>query len=161
MTDDTTSDTPTTLDPRTARDSLDAATAHQRATRDSGLWFARYMAVFGAGFGVLTLLLGLGPDGSDAYLWWLLGVMGLWAVLLVVMVLWAWRRPVMVTPPRRIAVPGWVGTGVLYGAALFLSIGQAYPVWAWLLAAVVVAAPLLLAAGALRHDVHRADVAGR
>lgn len=120
-------------------------------TRHAGRWYARYMAVFGGGFGLMTLLLGLGPDADAAGLWWALALMAVWAVFVAGMVVWAFRRPVQGDLQSRTYVPGWVGTGVLYAAALFVGLGQDLPVWAWVLAALVV--PLPLVASAVR--VHR------
>lgn len=114
-------------------------------TRHAGRWYARYMAVFGAGFGLMTLLLGLGPDGAEG-VWWSLGLMAVWAVLVTVMVVWAFRRPVQGALSGRTYVPGWVGTGLLYAAALFGGLDRDLPVWAWVLAALVVPLPLLVAA---------------
>lgn len=120
-------------------------------TRHAGRWYARYMTVFGGGFGLMTLLLGLGPDGDATGVWWALGLMAVWAVFVAVMVVWAFRRPVQGAVQGRTYVPGWVGTGVLYAAALFGGLGQNLPVWVWVLAALVV--PLPLVASAVR--VHR------
>ena len=115
-------------------------------TRRAGRWYARYMFVIGGGFGLMTLLLGLGPDGDAAGVWWALGLMAVWAVFVAVMVGWAFRRPVQGALQGRTYVPGWVGTGVLYAAALFGGLGQNLPVWAWMLAALVVPLPLVVSA---------------
>lgn len=135
----------------TAGETLRQAHELTSRTRHAGRWYARYMAVFGGGFGLMTLLLGLGPDGDAAGVWWALGLLAVWAVFVAVMVVWASRRPVQGVLQGRTYVPGWVGTGVLYAAALFGGLGQNLPVWAWVLAALVV--PLPLVASAVR--VHR------
>lgn len=122
-------------------------------TRRAGRWHARYMAVFGVGFGLLTLALGLGPAGDSTGPWWVLGLVVAWAAFVVVMVVWAVRRPVQGSLDHRVAVPGWVGTGLLYGATLFYGLGRGLPPWGWALASVAVALPLLVTAARVRRSL--------
>ena len=140
------------------RDKVDA-TAAAAALRDSSAlteqtmrdarWYARYMTLFGIGFAVITVLLGLGPDQA----WWPVVVLVGWGVLVGFMVTWAVRRPVQPSVRARRYVPGWVATGVASGVALFAGLSFEWPVWAWLAAAIVVATPLLISAWQLRRGV--------
>lgn len=142
MTDDT-------IDASTAANTLRDSAGLAARTRRQGRWYARYMTVFALGFAAMTLLLGLGPQRP----WWVAVMLGVWTVVVVVMLAWAARRPVRpVVGPRRYLF-GWVGTGVFYGVALFVGLGRGLPFWVWLLAAVVVALPLLLAAWRLRRSI--------
>ena len=118
-------------------------------TRRDGLWYARYLTVFAVGFAAMTLLLGLGPQRT----WWVAVLLGVWAVVVTAMVVWAGRRPVRPKIPPRYFVPGWIGTGTFYGVALFVGLDRDLPPWLWLVAAVVVALPLLLSAWGLRRSV--------
>ena len=80
MSDETATPTPTaarSTDAAAAGSALRAADALAGRTRRSGLWYSRYMQVFGVGFGVMTLLVGLGPDGEDS-LTWVLVCIGAW-----------------------------------------------------------------------------------
>lgn len=125
-----------------ASDLADADRAAGRVRRQSR-WMARYMGAFAAGFAVLTLILGL---VEPRWLSWpASGV--LWAGLTTAMVVWANRRPATARGVGRRALWGWLGTGVLYGVALFAGIpGQLGNLAYWLPAAAVVALPLAVAA---------------
>lgn len=119
----------------------DLARAGQAAGRmhTEARWMARYLAVFAAGFAALTLILGLVEP-----LWLRLTISGaLWVPLVAGMVAWAMSRR---TSPRgvgRRALWGWVGTGVLYAAALVVGTpGQLGNPAYWVPAAVLVALPL-------------------
>jgi len=104
-------------------------------------WIATFLAVFGVGFGALTLLLGLVQP--FALRMTIFAVC--WPILIIGMVIWSRRQPAA-PRGRLVGVWGWVGTGVLYGVALFVGtpalIGRAEY---WVPAAVVVALPLCIA----------------
>lgn len=136
-----------------AGETLQRADELSARTRHAGRWYARYMTVFGVGFGLMTLLLGLSPQDDATAVWWTLGLIAVWAVFVLVMVVWAARRPVQGALEGRTYVPGWVGTGLLYAAALFLGLGLGVPVWAWVLAALVVPLPLLVSAGRVHRSL--------
>lgn len=106
-------------------------------------WFVRYLAVFAAGFGVLTLVLGLVDP-----LWLRLTISGvLWIPLVIGMAWWAFHQRATASGVGRRALPGWVGSGVLYAVALFVGTpGQLGNPAYWVPAAVVVALPLAIAA---------------
>jgi hypothetical protein len=71
------------------------------------------------------------------------------------MLVWALRHRVQGRVPTRVVVPGWVGTGLLYAAALWVGTATA-ATWAWwVLAAVVVPLPLLAAAAVLHTSARR------
>lgn len=112
---------------------------------------AIYLAVPGAGFAVMTLVLGLTSLGPAV----------LPAIFIPVMMVgvWASRQPaVMANTGRRLA-PYWVGTGLLYAVALAVGINRfkGEPGY-WVPAAILVGAPLII--GAWResresaHDTH-------
>lgn len=151
ITTDTTGDPAAPLDRNrpgegaTAGEALRQADELTSRTRRAGRWYARYMFVVSGGFGLMTLLLGLGPDG-EAGRWWALVLLAAWAVFVAVLLAWAVRRPVQGAIGGRRYIPGWVGTGALYAAALFGGRDQNLPVWAWVLAALVVPLPLVVAA---------------
>lgn len=130
------------MNPQDARAALDAAETAAAALRRSARWLAIYMAVFGIGFGVITVVIGLIGPSSIAI------VMTVWVVLIMGMQRWAMTR--LAHPGggvnRRTAV-FWIGSGALYGLALFVGItwmpGQ---VAFWLGAGVIVSLPLLFGA---------------
>lgn len=128
-----------------AQATADLARGEKAASRirNESRWFARYLAVFAAGFGVLTLVLGLVDP-----LWLRLTVSGvLWIPLVIGMVVWAVRQRASPDGAGRRALPGWIGTGVLYGVALFVGTpAQLGNAAYWLPAAVVVVLPLGIAA---------------
>lgn len=124
-----------------AADLARAGLAAGRISRQSR-WMVHYTAVFATGFGVLTLVLGLvGP------LWLRMTISGvLWAGLVSGMLMWARRRPATSRGVGRRVTWGWIGTGVLYGAALFAGTpGQLGNVAYWVPAAIVVTLPLAAA----------------
>ncbi len=146
MSDDMTAATGTTIGDTsrgTAADALRRADDLGMRTRQASRWYVRYMAVFGVGFGLMTLLLGLGPQDATGVVWWTVAVLVVWGLFVAAMVLWAVRRPVQGILCGRNYVPGWVGTGALYAAALFGGLGRDLPVWAWVLMALVVPVPLV------------------
>ncbi|MFC3689319.1 hypothetical protein [Aquipuribacter hungaricus] len=145
--------TPTVPDAAAARSAVAGADALGARARQAGGWYARYMLVFGAGFGVMTLLLGLGPDSPRAAVTWMLVLVPAWACFMVGMVVWATRRPVQGELRGRAYVPGWVGTGVLYALALAVGTTADLPVQGWFAAAVVVPLPLVLSAVRLRRSL--------
>lgn len=107
--------------------------------RTASRWMARYLAVFAAGFGVLTLVLGLvSPLGLR------MAVAGaLWIPLVVGMVVWAMRRPAADRGVGRRVLWGWIGTGGLYALALVIGTpARLGEVVYWAPAAVLVALPL-------------------
>lgn len=127
---------------RAAADLARAASATGRV-RDEARWVARYLAVFGAGFAVLTVELGMVTP-----LWLSLTIAGaLWIPLVTGMVVWAMRRRAAARGAgRRLAVP-FAATGALYGAALAVGLpDQVGNAAYWVPAAVVVALPMVVAA---------------
>lgn len=114
-----------------------------RCVEGRSRWIAVYLAVFGAGYGVVTLILGLVTP-----LWLRMAIFGvLWACLVVGMVFWAHLQPAVPRYRRRRGAWGWAGTAVLYAAAIGIGTpGLMGQVAYWLPAAVLVATPLLLAA---------------
>lgn len=142
-----------TMDATTAGAALREADELGTRTRRAGRWYARYMLVFGGGFGLMTLLLGLGPDAGPRALWWALGLTGVWAVFVAVMVAWAFRRPVQGELKGSTYVPGWVGTSLLYALALGVGLNLDLTAWAWVVAALVVPLPLALSAVRLHRSL--------
>lgn len=129
------------------RDQAATDLAHARRSagrvRAEARWFVRYLVVFAAGFGVLTLVLGLVEP-----LWLRLTVSGvLWLPLVAGMAWWASRQRATTSGVGRRALPGWIGTGGLYAVALFVGtpdqLGR--PAY-WVPAAVVVTLPLAVTA---------------
>lgn len=122
---------------------LDRAERAAALVRRQSRWMARYLGVFAAGFGALTLILGLVEP-----LWLRMTVSGvLWAGLVLGMVLWANRRPATARGAGHRGLWGWIGTCALYGVALFVGTpGHLGEVAFWVPAAVVVAIPLAIAA---------------
>lgn len=120
-----------------ARADLVAGRVHGRSR-----WMANYLAVFGAGFGVVTLVLGM----VEPYPLKMTIFAVFWTSLVVGMVGWARSRPAAPRGRWR-GVWAWVGTGVLYPAALLIGLpGQAGRPAFWVPAAVLVAAPMAAAA---------------
>jgi predicted lipid-binding transport protein (Tim44 family) len=132
------------LSPSQAQADLARADASARRIGTRARWMSVYLAVFGVGFGALTLVLGLAGSPSMTI------VMPLWGVLIAVMVVWSQRQLASRRGTGRRVAVYWVGTGALYGIALF--VGDAHfpgrPAF-WIPAALIVAAPLL--AGAIRE----------
>ncbi|WP_300012512.1 hypothetical protein [Pseudonocardia sp.] len=130
-----------------SRDQAASALAHADRSaarvRTQTRWFVRYLAVFAAGFGVLTLVLGLVQP-----LWLRLTIsMALWIPLVAGMAWWAQRQRATAGGAIRRTVPGWIGTGALYAAALFVGTpGQLGNPAYWVPAAVVVTLPLAVVA---------------
>lgn len=150
MTDHDATSVPSTT-PSTDRATADLEQSRGLAasSRSASGWYATYMTVFGLGFAVLTLLIGLGPDDAA-----FLGVaLAAWAVLTVAALVWAGRRPVGPHAPTRLVVPAWVGSGVLYGGALFAGLAWFSHPLHWVAAAVLVALPLLLGAVQVRREL--------
>jgi hypothetical protein len=106
-------------------------------------WMWLYLAVFAAGFGGITLILGLVQP-----LWLRMTIFGvLWPYLVVGMVVWSRQQPAASRDGRRRALWAWVATPVLYSAAVWVGTpSQLGRVAYWLPAAVVVAVPLAVAA---------------
>ena len=153
MTDDSSGTTHATIDAAAAATALHETDALGARTRRATGWYARYMVVFGVGFGLMTLLLGLGPDQPRAAITWMLVLVAAWAVFMVAMVVWAVRRPVQGELHGRGYVPGWVGTGLLYALALGAGTPLDLSAWGWLAAAVVVPLPLVLSAWRLQRSL--------
>ncbi|MDQ1654073.1 MAG: hypothetical protein QOI35_3273 [Cryptosporangiaceae bacterium] len=132
------------LSPSQAQADLARADESARRIGTRARWMSVYLAVFGVGFGALTLVLGLAGSASMTV------VMPLWGVLIAVMVVWSQRQLATRRGTGRRIAGYWIGTSVLYGVALFagLSRFQGRPAF-WIPAALVVAAPLL--AGAFRE----------
>ena len=104
-------------------------------------WMATYFTVFGLGFGVVTLILGLvQPLALRMTIF-----ATCWPVLVIGMVLWA-RRQRAAPRGRFRGVWAWIATGILYGVALAVGM-PAFEgrVGYWAPAAVVVALPLCVA----------------
>jgi len=129
--------------PTAARDALSSAASSADRVRAQARWMSTYLAVFGLGFAVLTLLLGL---VEPLLLRMSLISLG-WPLLIGGMVIWAGRRPASLRGTFGRVVKYWIGTGVLYGIVLF--VGTTWLMGEesfWIPAAAVVAAPLLIGA---------------
>lgn len=111
--------------------------------QDRSRWMATYLGVFAAGFGAVTLIVGL-----VAPLWLRMTIFGvLWTCLVVGMVIWSRLQPAVPRAQCRRGAWGWVGTAVLYAAAVWIGTpGLFGQVVFWLPAAVLVATPLAVAA---------------
>ncbi len=106
-----------------------------------GRWFRTYLLAFGVESLVLVVLLGLGGRGV------MVAAMVGWGVLVAVMAGWASRQRVQLTGAGRRLTVAFAAWGVLYGLALVIGLSSAPGAPAfWVPAAVVVAAPLLVAA---------------
>lgn len=132
------------LSPSQAQADLVRADESARRIGTRARWMSVYLAVFGVGFGVLTLVLGLAGPAS------MVVVMPLWGVLIVVMVVWSHRQLATRRGTGRRIAGYWIGTAALYGIALFAGIERfpGRPAF-WIPAALAVAAPLLT--GAIRE----------
>jgi len=128
---------------RQAADSLPTPEVTAEKKRQSARWMGIYMAVFGVGFGLMGLLIGLVGSHPAA----VLGVLGAWSLVVGVMVFWSARQgAVLAMPPRR-TVPYWAGSAVLYAVGLFGGLALAPgDVRFWIPAAAVIAVPLLIGA---------------
>lgn len=132
--------------PTAAREALTSAAGSAERVRAQARWMSTYLAVFGIGFGVLTLLLGLVQPLSLRIAAMSLG----WPLLVAVMVGWAARRPASLKGTSTRVTKYWVGTAGLYGVALVIGTPRLIGEWLyWVPAAALVAAPLL--AGAVRE----------
>jgi hypothetical protein len=125
-----------------AADLARAEQANERV-RSRARWMSAYLGVFAVGFGALTLILGLVTP-----LWLRMTISSvLWAPLVVGMVWWTRQQPAAPRDWCRRGGWGWAGTGVLYGAALWIGTpGLLGRVEYWVPAAVLVTIPLALAA---------------
>ncbi len=106
-----------------------------------GRWFRAYLLAFGLGSLALVVLLGLGDRGV------MVAAMVGWGVLVAVMAVWASRQRVQLAGAGRRLTAAFAVWGVLYGLTLVigLSLAPGAPAF-WVPAALVVAAPLLVAA---------------
>ena len=150
MTDDTTGtavepatdrDPGTVLHPAEARASLRQVDEVSVRTARQARWWVLFMAVFALGFGALTLLVGTAEGPRD-----LIAPMVAFGALTVGMTGIALSRPVQGGFSYGVFLTGWLGTSVLYGIALGAGIALGLPLWGWVVAAVVVAAPLAVSA---------------
>lgn len=134
------------VSPAAARAALLSASTTSERVRAHARWMGTYLAVFAAGFGILTLLFGL---VSPLQLRMTLFGVG-WPLLMLSMVWWAGRRPASLRGTSRRVAKYWVGTTFLYGVVLLVGtprlVGDARY---WVPAAALVAAPMFL--GALRE----------
>jgi hypothetical protein len=129
------------LSPSQAQADLARADESARRIGTRARWMSVYLAVFAAGFGLLTLVLGLvGPKA-------MIVVMPLWGVLIVVMVVWSQRQLATRRGIGRRIAGYWIGASALYVAALFIGLPdlEGRPAY-WIPAALTVAAPLAVAA---------------
>lgn len=133
------------LTPEDARAALGAAAASSARVRGPARWMSVYLGVFGLGFGVLTLLLGLVHERPLRAV-----LLAGWAVLCLAVVAWAARRPAHLAGTGARTGRYWMLTAVLYGIALAAGLPQEDAgLGYWLPAAVVVALPMLV--GAVRE----------
>lgn len=115
--------------------------------RDRSRWLAVMFGAFSGCFGVVTLVLGLVAPRPGMLVPTVVTVLACVAVLLTGTLVWAFTRPAQPRGRGRGAW-AWISTGTLYAAALLagtyghLSLRVAY----WVPAAIVVAAPLAVAA---------------
>ncbi len=131
-----------------ARRALAAAEASGARAQAQGRWTGTYMAAFGLGFGILTVLVGLIGDAP----WALVVVIALWAGFTAVMVGWSTRQRATDRAAANRMRVWWVLTTVLNGLALATGLSYVGPAPAyWWPAGVVVALPLLLGAARERR----------
>ncbi|TQN44051.1 hypothetical protein FHU33_3531 [Blastococcus colisei] len=99
------------------------------------------MAGFAVAIGALTLLIGSAARPHDI----VAPISGI-VTLAIATVACAYSRPVRGGFSRRVYRAGWIGTGLLYAAALVAGILLGWPLWGWVIASIVVAIPLAVAA---------------
>jgi hypothetical protein len=127
------------LAPERARADLARAAESARRLHDRANWMPRFLVVFAVGFGLITAVVGLMTDPRV-----LLVVLPVWAVVVVVMVVWTFRqRATLRGAGTRMMVP-WGVTAALYSGAV-AGLPRGKPL-IWAVAAIVVAAPLTIAA---------------
>jgi hypothetical protein len=131
------------ITPDEARAALDSAVTASGRVRAQARWMSTYMAVFAVAFLLLTLVVGL-VESTPIRL--TVGIGG-WFVLVVVMMWWISRRTAMLTGSAWRTAPYWLGTVLLYTAALIVGLpdreGQ---VTYWVPAAIIVALPMAIGA---------------
>src|SRR5262245_25201111 len=134
----------TSEQPTPSRAAGDLARAADVAARlrSRSRWMAGYLALFGLGFAVITVLLGLLRSTPLR-----VAVIALWLPFVVAMVVWSSRQRVIARRAGRRAVPYWAATALLYCGVLV--IGTPHLVGRlnyWLPAAAIVALPLMIGA---------------
>ncbi|NLF03675.1 MAG: hypothetical protein GX593_01475 [Actinomycetales bacterium] len=134
------------ITPDAARAALDSAATARDGVHAHARWMPIYMVTFGIGFGAAAFLLGM----IESF-WWRMGLfMAIWLVFVLSMVRWAAGRQASVRTSLRRTAPWWIGTGVLYAAALFVGTGRFQGELAfWAPATVLIAVPLVV--GGLRE----------
>ncbi len=127
--------------PSEARRLLAEAARAQDRLGSRGGWIRRYLLVFAAAALVVFPLIGLGGTTGSAV------AVGGWLALVSLMSWWASRQTATERGGSRRNLAGFVVWGALYGLGLLLGfeLFPGEPLY-WLPAAVVVAAPLALAA---------------
>jgi len=117
------------------------ATTARRALAARGNWLRTYLLVFAAGSVAVVLLIGLGGRRGATI------AMMLWLFLVAAMSWWGVRQQVILRGHKRRSFLAFGGWGVLYGTTLLvgLYLFADQPAF-WVPAAVITAAPLVLAA---------------
>ena len=116
-----------------------ASAAVQRRTR----WISTYLGAFAAGFGALTLVLGLVDQPQVR----LVTATGLWVAFVVLMATWARRQPAAGRRANVQTAPYWAASMVCYLIVLLSGLpGRQGQVAFWIPAAILVAAPLAFGA---------------
>lgn len=131
------------ITPSDARSAIRAAESAAARTRRSARWMASHTVVFGAGFAVMTLLLGLTNVSINTPV--VLPTM--WGGLMAVMLIWAHRQRAALAGLGRRVAPYWIASGLLYGVALVVGINRfkGEPGY-WIPAAIIVGAPMVVGA---------------
>ncbi len=131
------------MTPEDARDALHSGTRSARALRGRARWSATKLTVYGLGFALLTVAVGL-IESTAVFL----VVFGSWGVLVGLMAWWERRRSAYLAGTASRITPYWVMTITAYAIALAVGVSASDPGAAyWLVAAGIVAAPMLIGAG--------------
>lgn len=120
---------------------VDQANHAQDALASRGRWIRTYLLVFAGAALVVFPLIGLGGSAGA------IAATSGWIVLVALMSWWASRQPTVERGGGRRNVAGFITWGILYGVGLVvgMSFFRGEPAY-WLPVAVVVAAPLAVAA---------------
>jgi hypothetical protein len=134
------------LSPDQAHATLDQAAQSAQRVRAQAQWMSIYLGAFAAGFAALTLVLGFVKPLPLAMV--VAGV--IWALMLTVMLPWAAQRRATLRGTGRRITGYWIASAVLFIPAMLIGANRLIDnSLYWVVAALVVAAPLAI--GALRE----------
>lgn len=132
--------------PEQAQNTLEQATQSARRVRAEARWMSIYLGAFAAGYAALTLVLGFVKPLPLAMV--IAGI--LWMLMLTVLLPWATQRKATLRGTGRRIAGYWIASAVLFIPAMVVGANQLINhSWYWVVAALIVAAPL--AVGALRE----------